>query len=127
MPCLPVAGPQMGQYVIPPVGAGVWVEFEQGDQNYPIWTGCWFGSSEEVPPSALSGHPDNPNVLLQTRGQRIVLLSDLPGGAGITLRTADGAMLVINDSGILITNGRGASITLNGDTVNVNQGALVVT
>ena len=126
MPCLPVAGPQMGQYVVPPVGAGVWIEFEQGDQNYPIWTGCWFGSSSEVPPLALGGRPDSPNILLQTTGEHTVLLSDLPGGPGITLRTAGGAMLVINDSGVLITNGQGASISLNGSTVTVNEGALVV-
>jgi len=127
MPCLPVAGPQMGQYVVPPVGAGVWIEFEQGDQNYPVWTGCWFGSASEVPPLALGGRPDSPNILLQTTGQHTVLLSDVPGGPGITLRTASGAMLVINDSGILISNGQGASISLNGGTVTVNQGALVVT
>jgi len=127
MPCLPVAGPQMGQYVVPPVGAGVWIEFEQGDQNYPIWTGCWYGSSSEVPAAALGGRPDSPNILLQTTGEHTVLLSDLPGGPGITLRTASGAMLVINDSGVLITNGQGASISLNGNTVTVNEGALVVT
>jgi uncharacterized protein involved in type VI secretion and phage assembly len=125
MPCFPVAGPQMGQYVIPLVGAGVWVEFEQGDKNYPIWTGCWYGSSAEVPAVALTGSPTAPNMVLQTQGQRTIVLSDLPGD-GITLRTATGAMLVINDSGILITNGQGASISLNGNTVTVNQGALVV-
>src|SRR5256886_4952714 len=97
------------------------------DKNYPIWTGCWYGSSSEVPTLALGGRPDSPNILLQTTGQHTVLLSDLPGGPGITLRTASGAMLVINDSGILITNGQGASISLNGNTVTVNQGALVVT
>jgi uncharacterized protein involved in type VI secretion and phage assembly len=127
MPCFPVAGPQMGQYVIPTVGAGVWVEFEQGDINYPVWTGCWYGSAAEVPSIALAGQPDSPNMVLQTRGQRMVVLSDLPNGPGITLRTPSGAMLVINDTGILITNGRGASISLTGNTVTVNQGALVVT
>jgi uncharacterized protein involved in type VI secretion and phage assembly len=127
LPCFPVAGPQMGQYVIPPVGAGVWVEFEQGDQNYPVWTGCWYGSSAEVPTLALGGRPDSPNMVLQTTGQHTILLSDVPGGAGITLRTAAGATLVINDSGILISNGKGATISLSGNTVTVNDGALVVT
>lgn len=127
LPAFPVAGPGMGQYVLPPVGAGVWVEFEQGDQNYPVWTGCWYGSSAEVPPIALQGQPTSPNMVLQTTGQHTIVLSDLPGGPGITLRTADGAMLVINDSGILISNGKGASISLSGNTVTVNEGALVVT
>ncbi|SHF09835.1 phage baseplate assembly protein V [Streptoalloteichus hindustanus] len=127
MPCLPVAGPGMGQYVVPPVGAGVWVEFEQGDVNYPIWSGCWYGSAAEVPPLAHAGPPNSPNILLQTQGQHTVVLSDQPGGMGITLKTAAGAMLSISDKGIVITTGQGASISLVGGTVTVNQGALVVT
>ena len=43
-PCVPVAGTQMGSYFIPPIGAGVWIEFEQGDPNYPVWVGGWWGS-----------------------------------------------------------------------------------
>jgi len=126
MPCLPVAGPQMGQYVVPPVGAGVWVEFEQGDVNFPIWTGCWYGSAAEVPAAALEGVPTSPNILIQSSGGRSILLSDLPGGPGITLQTPSGAKLVINDEGITISNGRGATIELVGNTVTVNSGALSI-
>ena len=39
MPCLPGAGPGVGFFAIPPVGAKVWVEFERGDPDYPIWSG----------------------------------------------------------------------------------------
>ena len=123
MPSFPVAGPQTGQYAVPPIGAGVWVEFEQGDKDYPIWSGCWYGSRAEVPVPAT---PQPQTMVLQTQGQQTVVLSDQPG-VGITLKTASGAMLVINDSGIVITNGQGASISLTGATVTVNQGALVIT
>jgi len=37
------------------------------------------------------------------------------------------AQIIVNDSGIYITNGKGASITLIGDVVKVNDGALSVT
>ncbi|KUN85423.1 phage baseplate assembly protein V [Streptomyces griseoruber] len=127
MPCLPVAGPQTGMYVVPVVGAGVWIEFEQGDPSYPIWTGCWFGSVAEVPPTALAGPPGQPNIVLQTRGQYSVLLSDLPGGPGITLRSPGGAVITVNDTGILISNGKGATISLVGNVVDVNTGGLTVT
>jgi uncharacterized protein involved in type VI secretion and phage assembly len=127
MPALPLAGPQMGHYAIPLVGAGVWIEFEQGDKDYPIWTGCWWGSAAEVPALALAGVPAEPNILLQTQGQQTIVLSDLPGGPGIMLQTVSGAMLVINDTGILISNGQGATISLVGPTVTVNEGALTVT
>ena len=43
------------------------------------------------------------------------------------LKSASGlAMVVVNDSGIYITNGQ-ATVTLVGPTVTMNNGALVVT
>lgn len=52
LPCLPFAGPQAGQFVVPTPGTGVWVEFEQGDPSFPVWTGCWYGEQDELPPDA---------------------------------------------------------------------------
>src|SRR3954453_13573302 len=57
MPCVPLAGIQMGVYLVPPVGAGVWVEFEQGDPSYPVWVGGFWGSVAEVPALALAAPP----------------------------------------------------------------------
>ncbi|PLW73957.1 baseplate assembly protein [Streptomyces sp. DJ] len=127
MPCFPVAGPGMGQYVLPPRRAGVWVEFEQGDPSYPIWSGCWYGTGEEVPALASESLPDTPNVVLQTPGGRVVVLSDEPGGKGITLGAPGGASIVIDDTGVHISNGQGATISLVGPTVTINQDALSVT
>jgi len=55
MPCFPLTGKQMGSYMIPQIGAGVWVEVEEGNPDYPIWSGCWFGSVAEVPALAPGG------------------------------------------------------------------------
>jgi uncharacterized protein involved in type VI secretion and phage assembly len=127
MPCFPLAGPGMGQYHLPPRNAGVWVEFEQGDPSYPIWSGCWYGSAAEVPGDAVATDPESPNVVLQTPGRRVLVLSDEPGGKGITLRHPSGASIVIDDSGVHISNGQGATISLVGPTVTINQDALSVT
>ncbi|WP_158891569.1 phage baseplate assembly protein V [Amycolatopsis anabasis] len=127
MPCFPVAGRQTGVYTVPTVGAGVWVEFEQGDVSYPIWVGCWYGAGEEVPEPALEGDPNQPNLVVRTPRGNLLLMSDLPGGPGITLRTAAGASIVVNDSGITISNGKGASIALAGSTVTINEGAFAIT
>jgi len=128
MPCVPLAGLQMGVHVIPPVGAGVWVEFEQGDPDYPIWVGCWWGSVAEMPALALAGLPASPNIVLQTTGQNTIVVSDLPGPTGgIMLKSATGAMIIVNDTGIYIENGKGASIRLVGPTVDVNNAALTIT
>jgi uncharacterized protein involved in type VI secretion and phage assembly len=129
-PCVPLAGPTgppMGAYMVPPVGAGVWVEFEHGDPSYPIWVGCRWGASSDVPPLAHAGIPASPNIVLQTLGQNALVISDLPGPTGgIMLKSTTGATLVVNDTGIYIQNGKGASIVMTGPSVNVNAGALTV-
>jgi uncharacterized protein involved in type VI secretion and phage assembly len=43
MPCVPYAGASVGLFLVPPVGANVWVEFEAGDTDYPISSGCFWG------------------------------------------------------------------------------------
>jgi uncharacterized protein involved in type VI secretion and phage assembly len=127
LPCVPVAGKLSGTWVLPQIGAGVWVEFEQGDPDYPIWVGCFWGTSAEVPSAAKSGLPVSPSIVLQTGGQNSVVISDLPGPTGgITISTLTGAKIVVNDLGIVIDNGKGASIELLGPVVSVNKPALVV-
>ena len=127
MPCVPFAGRQSGVFVMPQIGSGVWVEFEQGDQDFPIWVGGFWGSTAEVPALALAGLPVSPSIVLQTGNQTSLMLSDLPGPTGgILLKTATGAMISINELGITISNGQGATIMLTGPSVNINQGALMV-
>ena len=129
-PCVPLAGPTgppMGVYLVPPIGAGVWVEFEQGDVERPVWVGCRWGSSSDVPTLASAGLPTSPNLVFQTLGQNALVISDLPGPTGgIMLKSATGASIIVNDTGIYISNGKGASIVLTGPTVSVNNGALTV-
>jgi uncharacterized protein involved in type VI secretion and phage assembly len=128
MPCAPVAGVNTGILALPVVGTGVWIEFEQGDPDYPIWVGGYWGNAAEVPvlshlvPPAMSG------MTLQTTLQNGIVISDAPGPTGgIQIQTATGAMISITDVGIVISNGRGATITLTGPTVDINYGALTVT
>lgn len=130
--CPPLAGPTgppMGVYMVPPISAGVWVEFEQGDPGKPIWSGCRFGVGD-TPPLALAGNPADPNICIQSLLQHMVMISDMPPTpvtGGIILKSTTGAMVVINDSGIYISNGKGATITMIGPTIDFNVGALTIT
>lgn len=127
MPCVPIAGIQAGMVALPVPGSGVWVEFEQGNADHPIWTGCFWGSTAEIPALARVTPPAIPAITLQTPLQNGLTVSDLPGPTGgIMLKSATGATLIVNDTGIYIQNGKGAMITLVGPTVTVNNGALVV-
>jgi uncharacterized protein involved in type VI secretion and phage assembly len=128
MPCFPVTGKQMGVWVLPVIGSGVWVEFEQGDPDYPIWVGCFPGSAADVPALALAGNPVSPSIVLQTSLQNTLMISDVTGAAGgILLKTTTGAMISINDVGITISNGKGAIITMMGPSVDINAGAMTIT
>ena len=127
MPCVPIAGKQMGTYCVPQVGAGVWVEFEQGDPDYPIWVGGFWGVVAEVPVLALAGLPVSPNIVIQSAAQNCIVVSDLPGPTGgIMLKSTTGATIIVNDTGIYIQNGKGASIVMAGPSVTINNGAMVI-
>jgi uncharacterized protein involved in type VI secretion and phage assembly len=133
LPCAPVGGMQNGMVAVPPVGAGVWVEFEQGDPEYPIWTGCYWGSRSEVPRRAVI-KPAIDAITFQTKLQNSVIISDMPGTGGIEIKTTTEAKIHVSDVSIKIDNGKGASIELigpmikiNAATVDINNSALQIT
>ena len=103
MPCVPAAGIQAGCFIVPPIGSQVWVEFEQGDPDYPIWTGGFWGLVAEVPifATAPPAIPPGQNIVLQTTGQNMIMVSDAPPTpvtGGIVLKSTTGAMIVVNDT-----------------------------
>jgi hypothetical protein len=128
MPCVPAAGLQSGVLAVPSIGAGVWIEFEQGDPDYPIWTGCFWGSAAELPVLTHLSPPGLSSFTVQTTLQNGIVVNDVPGPAGgIILKSALGASIIVNDTGIYIQNGKGAAIALVGPTVTVNVAALTIT
>jgi hypothetical protein len=133
MPCMPIGGPQMGMFTVPLIGSSVWIEFEQGNPDYPIWTGCFWErelAAAEIPTLARIVPPAIPGIVFQTPLQNGVIVSDMPptpATGGIVLKSATGAMIVVNDTGIYIQNGKGASIMMVGPTITINNGALVIT
>ncbi|HEV7806663.1 MAG TPA: phage baseplate assembly protein V [Solirubrobacteraceae bacterium] len=120
MPAYPVGGLQYGIVAAPLVGAGVWIEFEQGNPDYPIWTGCYYGTAAEVPSMTHAVPPGVPGITLQTPLQNSVTISDTPGPTGgIVMKTTTGALITVNATGIVISNGQGASISMVGPTITV--------
>ena len=124
MPCAPYAGSGVGLWAIPPVGANVWVEFEGGDPDYPIWSGCFWGVGE------APAQPAVPQVKVFKTDSITVTLSDLPGAGGFTIEANPPAVATpltvkLSSSGIELTNGA-ASVKLTPASVSVNDGALEV-
>lgn len=121
MPCVPYAGNQVGFFAIPPVGGNIWVEFEGGDPDYPVWSGCFWGMGE------VPAMPATAEMKVLKTDAGTITLNDLPGAGGITIETTTGMKIAITITGIEITNGQGATIQLTGPQISVNQGALEVT
>ena len=127
MPCVPVAGINTGLFTVPMIGSGVWIEFERGDADYPIWVGGYWGTVAEVPVLARAVPPGVSGITLQTTLKNGLVISDVPGPTGgILIQTTTGAMISVSDVGIIISNGKGAIINMTGPAVDVNLGALTV-
>jgi uncharacterized protein involved in type VI secretion and phage assembly len=116
-PCVPYAGPDVGFFFIPDVGAGVWIEFEGGDVSYPIWSGCYWRSGE-LPSDAA------PAVRgLVTGAQHKLLFDD--DAQSVTLADSNGGSQTFDSTGI--TSTRGSQKVVVGDaSVSVNDGAMEV-
>lgn len=124
LPCVPFAGSGVGFFALPPVGANVWVEFEGGDPDFPIWAGC-FWDVGQVP-----AKPAVPQMTVLKTQAITLQLSDVPGGGGLTLEVKPPAVAIplrmkFSSAGIEIRNGKN-SIKLTAASVNVNDGALEV-
>jgi hypothetical protein len=86
-PCVPYAGDGVGFFAMPPVDAGVWIEFEGGDLSYPIWVGCYWRDDE----APNGGDPEV--KLLQT--DTITMTFD-DGGEIASIETS-GSSVTLND------------------------------
>jgi uncharacterized protein involved in type VI secretion and phage assembly len=127
MPCAPVAGMGCGVFTVPTIGALVWIEYEHGDHNSPIWVGGFWGSAAEVPVMSHTVPPGVNGLTVQTQLGNGLTISDAPGPTGgILIKTTTGAMVSVSDIGITISNGKGATITMTGPTTDINAGALTV-
>jgi uncharacterized protein involved in type VI secretion and phage assembly len=156
LPCAPYGG-DMGQgfLFIPEVDAGVWVEFEEGDLEFPIWVGTFWskpGGESELP------KPNDPNGDVQGRvqepptrkiiktkqghtiqfedadGEEMVIIYEAKNGQVITMNKSgveitDGAnknKIVLNNSGITIEDKNSNVITMDSSSVAIKASSIKI-
>jgi uncharacterized protein involved in type VI secretion and phage assembly len=122
MPCVPYAGSGVGFFMLPPVDARIWVEFENGDPDFPVWVGGFWDQSSDVPAS-----PPLAQIKIIKTDTATFTLDDTPGAGGITIETTAGMKVVLNAQGIEIANGQGATIKLQGPKTSINGSAMEIT
>lgn len=110
LPCTPYAGPNAGQFTVPPKDAGVWIEFEAGDTSHPIWSGAWWGPGE-VPMDEQSTpvQPDT-KILRSDKGLLVALndnaqtitLSDSSGSNLMTIKVQEGTIRIQSTTQVVV-------------------------
>jgi uncharacterized protein involved in type VI secretion and phage assembly len=131
--CVPFGGAaDQGFLFIPDPGAGVWVEFEEGDLEFPIWVGMFWSKPDagtELPkpngPDGAEQSQDPPTCkIIKTGKGNTVQLEDADGKESVLVYNApDQLLLVMDGDGIRITDGkRGHKVTLGKSGVTVTDG-----
>lgn len=134
MPCVPYAGPGAGLLALPPIGASVWVEFEGGDLDFPIWTGCFWAQAEDLP-----SPPARPELKVWRTDFVTLELDDTPetGGLRITVQPpvtevpitlsfgVEGATLTVPEASLRMTPD-GVSIVLPASRLEITPETLTV-
>jgi uncharacterized protein involved in type VI secretion and phage assembly len=125
MPCIPYAGDKVGFFSIPPVDAHVWVEFEGGKLEFPIWSGCWWEEGH-VPPETKNG---DPMMKVWRTEKATISIDDKDGVVVIELRGKSSTpKITIKDQTITIDNDKKSvivlketqKVTINDDGLEVN-------
>lgn len=124
MPSVPYAGPSLGFAVFPPIGANVWVEFEAGNPDQPIWSGCFWDPGDVASLSPV------PETKVWKTDAITITVNDLPGAGGFTVEVNPPAVttplkMVFDSTGIQLSNGQN-SVALTAASVSINNGALEV-
>jgi hypothetical protein len=124
MPCVPYGGDaDQGFLFIPEIGAGVWVEFEEGDLEFPIWVGTFWskpgGESELPKPDGEVQDPPTQKII-KTRKGHTIQLEDADGEEKIIIKHKDNSFIAIDkDGSVIIGNSKGSTIFLNAKDENV--------
>lgn len=106
LPCLPFAGENgAGFFAVPDVGSNVWVEFEAGDRNHPIWTGCFW------PSGAIDAADGKPGVKFWKTKSFSIRIDDDAGE--MVIAKTDGGKITIT----------GSEVTIEANTVTQKSGA----
>jgi hypothetical protein len=119
-PCVMAGGlANQGAFFIPDIGAKVWVEFEEGNLDCPLWVGTvWAKPSEsEIPDEAKDMEDNQPQRrVLKTSSGHVLEFCDVDGKEAITIRHKGGAMLRFDEKGsVTISLDSGTFIYLNAE------------
>ena len=117
MPAAPFAGDGHGMVLLPKVGSGVWIEFEAGRIDAPIWSGGWWASGERPNPQG-----ERIRVFVSENGHKLILDDDADE---VKLVHGSGPEIKLTSSEIVLTCGA-CEIKISNENISLNNGLIKV-
>jgi len=117
LPVLPFAGDGHGMVMLPKVGSGVWIEFEAGRLDNPIWSGAWFAAGQRPDPQGATVR-----VIVSEHGHKLILDDEADE---LTLVHGGGPEIKITGSEIVLTCGA-CEIKISTDNISLNNGQIKI-
>jgi hypothetical protein len=138
-PCVPYGGmPNQGFLFIPDVRAGVWIEFEEGDPEFPIWVGTFWskpgGNSELPKPNSADGTAQGSvqsppsSKIIKTKKGHTIQLEDKDGSEMVIIVEAKNKHVITMDqNGIIISDKKGSNeIKMDGSSVTITSDSIKI-
>jgi uncharacterized protein involved in type VI secretion and phage assembly len=124
LPCVAYAGDSVGFFLLPDVGTGVWVEFEAGNPDYPIWVGCFWGDGQIATADAVPGIKflKTASVSIRIDDDAGELVIENSGGSSFKL----GAMAIEHKSKTITQTTDVTQTVLDSAKFDVSNGAFTV-
>jgi hypothetical protein len=117
MPAAPFAGDGHGFVMLPKVGSGVWIEFEAGQLDNPIWSGAWWAGGERPDPQGAGVR-----VIVSEKGHRVVIDDE---SDEVKLVHGSGPEIRMTATEIVLTCGA-CEITISNENISLNNGLIKV-
>lgn len=127
LPCTPYGGmADQGFFFVPEIDATVWVEFEAGNLEYPIWVGTFWGKpggASEVPKPADQQSPPTRKIIKTLKGSSIEI-EDKDGDEVFIIQYNDGSSkntVTMNKDGILVEDTNANKMTMDSNGIVIED------
>ncbi len=118
-PCMPFGGlTNQGFFMIPEVNASVYVEFVEGEESIPVWTGCYWRNEGEIPEEAAV---EDPQIrLIKTPKGHTLRFDDVDDEEQIIIKHFSESSVVLDKNGsILMTDSNESKVSIDAENEKI--------
>lgn len=131
-PCVPYGGAaDQGFLFVPGISSGVWVEFEEGDLEFPVWVGTYWtapDAASQVPKPQDDDGSERSDVqnpptrkIIKTLKGHTVQFEDRDGAESILVREGTkGHLIALTQDGIRITDATGNTVEMTDSAMTLH-------